>query len=81
MGDQANFKTENNPVLIYGDTKGLYGGASLQTGGIFPDSGDNKKYYGKKLTMQEILVAGKVEPTEAAKSLAAKIEEFAKSSK
>jgi lipid-binding SYLF domain-containing protein len=81
MGDQANLKTENTPVLIYSDTKGLYGGASLQTGGIFPDSGDNKKYYGKKLTMEEILVEGKVEPTEAAKQLAAKIEEYAKAKK
>ena len=79
MGDQANLKTENTPVLIYGDTRGLYGGASLQTGGLFPDSGDNKKYYGKELTMREILVEGKVEPTEAARLLASKIEEYAKS--
>ena len=81
MGDQANLKTENTPVLIYGDTRGLYGGASLQTGGIFPDSGDNKKYYGKKLKMEEILVDGKVEPTEAAKLLAGKIEQYAKAGK
>ena len=80
LGDQANLKTDNTPVLIYGDTKGLYGGASLQTGGIFPDSGDNKKYYGKKLKMEEILIEGKVEPTEAAKLLAGKIEEYAKPS-
>jgi len=77
-GDQANFKSDNTPVLIYGDTKGVYGGASLQTGGIFPDSGDNEEYYGKKLTMSEILVGGKVEPTEAAKLLGNKIEKYAK---
>lgn len=78
MGDQANLKTDNTPVLIYGDTRGIYGGASLQTGGIYPDPGDNKNYYGKKLTMGEILVDGKVEPTEAAKLLAAKIQQYAK---
>ena len=65
-------------LLIYGDTKGVYGGASLQTGGLFPDSGDNQEYYGKKLTMSEILVGGKVEPTEAAKLLGNKIEEYGK---
>jgi SH3 domain-containing YSC84-like protein 1 len=77
-GDQANLKTDDTPVLVYSDTKGVYGGASLQTGGIFPDSGDNEDYYGKELTMTEILVDGKVEPTEAAKLLADKIEQYAK---
>ena len=78
MGDQANLKTENAPVLVYRDTRGIYGGASIQTGALFPDSGDNKKYYGKDVTMEDILVGGKVEPTDAAKALAAKIEEYAK---
>jgi SH3 domain-containing YSC84-like protein 1 len=78
MGDQANLKTDNTPVLIYSDTRGVYGGASLETGGIYPDAGDNEKYYGKKLTMQEILLDGKVESTEAAKLLAGKIEQYAK---
>jgi SH3 domain-containing YSC84-like protein 1 len=66
-GDQANLKTDKTPVLIYSDTKGIYGSASLETGGLFPDSGDNEDYYGKKLTMSEIIVGGKIEPTEAAK--------------
>jgi SH3 domain-containing YSC84-like protein 1 len=78
MGDQANLQTENTPVLVYRDTKGIYGGASLQTGAVFPDSADNKKYYGEKLPMEDILVGGKVQPTEAAKALAAKIEQYAK---
>jgi len=77
-GDQANLKTDQTPVLIYSDTKGLYGGASLQTGGIFPDANDNEDYYGRKLTMNEIIVGGKVEPTEAAKLLSDTIEQFAK---
>jgi len=77
-GDQANLKTDQTPVLIYSDTKGVFGGASLQTGGLFPDSGDNEEYYGKKLTMSEILVGEKAEPTEAAKLLGDKIEQYAK---
>jgi SH3 domain-containing YSC84-like protein 1 len=80
-GGQANFETDKTPVLVYSDTKGAYGGASLETGGVFPDAGDNEDYYGKKLTMTEILVGGKVEPTEAAKLLAGKIAEYAKPAK
>lgn len=80
-GGQANFETDKTPVLVYSDTKGAYGGASLETGGIFPDSGDNEDYYGKKLTMTEILVDGKVKATEAAKLLADKIEKCAKPAK
>jgi len=77
-GDQANFKTDTTPVLVYGDTKGLFGGAALETGGIFPDEGDNKEYYGKDLTMSEIVIENKVEPTEAAKLLAETIERYSK---
>ena len=76
-GDQANLKTDQTPVLIYGDTRGLFGGAALETGGFFPDKGDNEDYYGQKLTMNEIVLNGKVEPTEAAKLLGQKIEEYA----
>src|SRR5262249_11957864 len=78
VGDQANLKTDDTPVLVYGDTRGLFGGAALETGGVFPDAGDNEEYYGKKLTMSEILVGGKAEPTEAAKLLGEKIEQYAK---
>jgi lipid-binding SYLF domain-containing protein len=77
-GDQANLKTDETPVFLYSDTKGLYGGASLQTGGLFPDSKDNEEYYDKELSMSDILVGGKIEPTEAAKMLGAKIDEYAK---
>jgi lipid-binding SYLF domain-containing protein len=77
-GDQANVKTDNTPVLVYGDTKGLFGGAAIETGAIFPDESDNEEYYGKKLSMSEILAGGKVAPTEAAKLLAQKIENYAK---
>jgi len=76
-GDQANFTTDNTPVLVYGDTRGLFGGAAFETGAVFPDSGDNENYYGKKVTMSDILVGGQVAQTEAAKLLAAKIEQFA----
>src|SRR4029453_13867120 len=75
-GDQANFKTDNTPVLVYGDTRGLFGGAALETGGAVPDGGDNEDYYGKKLSMADILLGWKVEPKEGAKVLSAKNEQF-----
>jgi SH3 domain-containing YSC84-like protein 1 len=80
-GDQANFKTDQTPVLVYGDTRGLFGGAALETGGLFPDTGDNQEYYGKTLTVPEIVIDQKVEPTEAAKRLADKVEQYAKAAK
>ena len=77
-GDQANLKTDDTPVLVYGDTRGLFGGAAIETGGLFPDEGDNEDYYGQKLSAADILTGGKVEPTPAAKQLAEKIEQFAR---
>ena len=77
-GDQANIKTDDTPVLVYGDTRGLFGGAAIETGGLFPDGGDNEEYYDQKLSMSEILTGGKVQSTPAAKLLAEKIEQYAK---
>jgi lipid-binding SYLF domain-containing protein len=79
-GDQANLKLDQTPVLAYSATKGLFGGASLQTGGIFPDAGSNEDYYEQKLTVEQILVDGKVAPTDAAKALAEKIDQYSKKS-
>ena len=77
-GDQAYYTLEKGSVLVYGQWQGFYGGACLQSGWIVPDSGANKTYYGRELTLREILTGGKVESTEAAKGLASKIEQFAK---
>jgi len=77
-GDQANLRTEKTPVLAYGDTRGLFAGAALETGGLGPDGSDNEDYYGKELPMNGILLGLHVEPTDAAKALADKIEQYAK---
>lgn len=77
-GDQANLRTDTTPVLVYGDTRGLFGGAAIETGGLFPDGSDNEEYYDQKLSMSDILTGGKVQPTPAAKSLAEKIDHYAK---
>ncbi len=77
-GDQANIRTDDTPVLVYGDTRGLFGGAAIETGGVFPDNGENEEYYGQKLSMSDILTGGKVQPTPAAKALHEKIDKYAK---
>jgi lipid-binding SYLF domain-containing protein len=75
-GDEASFGG-NTPVLVYGDTRGLFGGAAIETGSVHPDGDDNEDYYGRKLAVSDILVGGQVKPTEAAKLLAEKIDKYA----
>ena len=59
-------------MLIYSDTAGLYGGASIKGGALSPDSDANIAYYGEYLTPKEILFENKVKPTEAAIQAGAK---------
>ena len=75
------YREDDQAVLIYSDTKGLYGGATIKGGSISPNEKDNMRYYGEYLIVQEILFKKKVEPSETAKILAAKIEEYAASAK
>jgi lipid-binding SYLF domain-containing protein len=71
------YREDEQAVLVYSDTKGLYGGATIKGGAISPNEKDNMRYYGEYLIVQEILFKKKVEPTETAKALAAKIEAYA----
>jgi lipid-binding SYLF domain-containing protein len=80
-GDQtaragAGVAFSDQPVLVYGDTKGLYGGASIKGGDLSPDHDANWTYYGQFLSMQDILFQNKVKPTEAASALAARLAEY-----
>ncbi len=71
------YREDEQAVLVYSDTKGLYGGATIKGGAISPNEKDNMRYYGEYVIVQEILFKKKVEPTETAKALAAKIEAYA----
>ena len=65
-------------VLVFDDRRGLYAGAAIKGGGIVPDDQANRIYYGDFLSMHDILVEQKVEPTPAAKVLAKRIAEGSK---
>ena len=77
-GVEGTIAKAERPVLVYDDRKGLYGGAAIKAGAIAPDEEANRLYYGQFVTMKDILFDRKVEPTEAASQLAAKVTERAK---
>jgi lipid-binding SYLF domain-containing protein len=77
-GVESKVTTPEPAVLVYDDRKGLYGGAVVKAGAIAPDDEANRVYYGKSLTMKEILFEHMVEPTQAATDLAAKLVDYSK---
>jgi lipid-binding SYLF domain-containing protein len=78
-GAEGKISPNDQPVLIYGDRKGLYGGAAIKGGAITPDNEANRVYYEQYLTTKEILFDQKVKPTEAASTLARKLADYSKS--
>jgi len=75
-GHEGKITTPVQPVLIYDSRKGLYGGATVQGGAVTPDDKANRIYYGELVSMRDILFDHKVQPTEAAGNLAAKLNEY-----
>jgi lipid-binding SYLF domain-containing protein len=74
----TGISSDQKPVLVYDDRKGLYGGAALKAGALAPDDKANQLYYGKPVTVKEILFEKKVEPTESATALAKTLTEYSK---
>jgi SH3 domain-containing YSC84-like protein 1 len=66
-------------VLIYDERQGLYAGATIKGGAITPDNDANHDYYGKYLSMGDILFDHVVQPSVAASSLAGKIQGYSQS--
>jgi len=75
------YREDGQSVIVYTDTKGLYGGAVVKGGAISPNEEENMKYYGKYVIVEEILFDKKVSPTETSKALAAKLDEYSKAKK
>jgi len=76
-GVGENF-TEEPPVLVFGESKGLYGGAVVKGGSVSSDDKANEKYYGQFYSIKDILFEKKVKASETAAEFAKKIEEVAK---
>jgi lipid-binding SYLF domain-containing protein len=70
--------TEENPVLIFAESKGLYGGAVVKGGSVAADDKANQKYYGQFYSIKDILFDNKVKPSETAAEFAKKLGEAAK---
>ncbi len=55
VGRDAEAKVgPDTAFLVYSKAKGFYGGLSFEGGVITQDSGANKKFYGKEVTVKEI---------------------------
>jgi len=76
-GVGENF-TQNPPVLVFGASKGLYGGATIKGGSVAADDKANQNYYGQFYTIKDILFEKKVKPSETAVEFAKKFEAAAK---
>jgi lipid-binding SYLF domain-containing protein len=72
--------SSDQPVVIYSDTEGLYGGAAIKGGAFSPDGDANLAYYEESFSMSEILIdkKPKSKPTEAITALIKKLDESAK---
>ena len=77
-GAQGTVSQPLQPVLVYNDRKGLYGGAAMKAGAIAPDDTDNRIYYGQFVTMRDILFGRKVKSTPAAEALVERIADDSK---
>ena len=58
--------SNEQPVLIFDDRQGLFGGAAVKAGAITPDEKANRVYYDQAVSMQDILFQQAVKPTAAA---------------
>jgi SH3 domain-containing YSC84-like protein 1 len=65
-------------MLAYSRSKGLFAGVALDGAVISPIADSNEKYYGKKLTSYDILMANKVEPTKEGKALIETLDKYSK---
>jgi lipid-binding SYLF domain-containing protein len=80
-GVEGSLNKPEQPVLVYDDRKGLYGGVAIKGGAIAPDNDANRLYYEQFVAVRDILFDKKVRPTEASNELTAKISENCRNSK
>ena len=65
-------------MLVFGESKGLYGGAVVKGGSVAADDKANQKYYGQFYSTKDILFDTKVKPSETATEFAKKLDEAMK---
>ncbi len=75
-GVEGKVESLERAVLVYDDREGLFGGAAVKGGAVSADYDANRAYYGRQLNMEEILFEKKVKPTDTAKELARKFDQY-----
>jgi len=72
-GDQSSgvvgLAVPKDSGLLYSDREGFFGGVAFQGGTVSPDNRANAIYYGRPVTMSDILSGKNVKPTPAATRL------------
>jgi SH3 domain-containing YSC84-like protein 1 len=82
VGRTANASTDvklDAEILAWSRSKGLFAGVALKGATLRPDTDENEKLYGRKLTNQEILM-GNLTPPPAAHALIADLDRYASTS-
>jgi len=79
-GDQSSGVEElavpKDSGLLYTEREGFYGGVAFQGGTVSPDNRANTIYYGRPVTMNDILSGKNVKPTPAATKLIQTISKY-----
>ncbi|HEX4121487.1 MAG TPA: lipid-binding SYLF domain-containing protein [Verrucomicrobiae bacterium] len=77
-GAGSTVYTQEHPILVYDDRTGLYGGAAIKGGAVTPDDDANRTYYGRFVTMKDILFGRVVKPSQSALDLAATLDAYSR---
>jgi lipid-binding SYLF domain-containing protein len=80
-GVGESVSSDEQPIVIFTDRQGLYGGATIKGGAISPDEEGNRVYYGQYLTVKDILFDKKVQPSQSTEDLAQKLTDNSKAEK
>jgi|HubBroStandDraft_5_1064220.scaffolds.fasta_scaffold486166_1 lipid-binding SYLF domain-containing protein len=76
-GAEANLESRPS-VVIYSQRNGVYAGASIKGGSVKTDADANAVYYDRPVSMDDILFARRVAPSQAEADLIGKIDEFSR---
>jgi lipid-binding SYLF domain-containing protein len=72
VGRDASADTDatlRSEILSYSRARGLFAGVSLEGSTLRPDSGDNLRVYGRKISARDIVLSGTVPVPQAAEQL------------
>ncbi len=75
-GVENRFNPPRQSTLVFSARSGFYGGVAFKNGALAPANSDNEIYYGRYVSMNDILFGKKLEVTPAAANLAKAIKRY-----